>query len=303
MSERSERAPRDALRRMPTPRGAPPDDRSICHPLHHRPSSSGSLAPPPAPSGRWRSSSSAWWRLRGDRPSTLDEHRRRDTDEAATMPIDADADVSDEVIEEEAPLDEPVAEPFSTDGDHLPEVDAVEVVPDNYAEVDETADEAAALYVGMKARRSPTPDRSADGGEPVVLDATIRGRRQTRPRREAGDIRAGRRSVDPSGRVVRRAHAVRLREEGHRQPPCPHPEHEHGGQDLRGRHPDGGRRRVQERQEADGAAQGLPRVPARALPDGRRVVVLHPQHPRRHRVRRTEPAGPEADAAARAARC
>jgi transcriptional antiterminator NusG len=104
-----------------------------------------------------------------DRPSTLDEAVEADeTDEPAgdsAEDVDADAvDASDEVIEEEAPLDEPVAEPFSIDGDHLPEVDAVEVVPDNYAEVDETADEAAAL--GIEAE----PD--AGDGEPVVLDAT-----------------------------------------------------------------------------------------------------------------------------------
>ena len=43
-------------------------------------------------------------------------------------------------------------------------------------------------------------------------------------------------------------------------------------QDLRGRHPDGGGRRVQERPQADRPAQGLPRLPARALQDGRRVA-------------------------------
>ena len=102
---------------------------------------------------------------------------------------------------------------------------------------------------------------------------------------------------DAAGRVVRRAHPVGVREEGHRQPPRSHPEHEHGGQDLRGRDPDGGRRRVQERSQADRAEEGLPRLPARALPHGRRVLVLHPQHPGCHRVRRPEPPGPEADAA------
>ena len=65
--------------------------------------------------------------------------------------------------------------------------------------------------------------------------------------------------------MVRRAHPVGLREEGHRQPQCPHPEHEHGGQDLRGRHPHGGSRRVQERSQADRAEEGLPRLPARSL--------------------------------------
>jgi transcriptional antiterminator NusG len=75
-----------------------------------------------------------------------------------------DADTSDDVIEEEAPLDEPVAQPFSENGDHLPEVDAVEIVPDTYAEGDETADEAAAL--GIEA------GLDSGDGEPVVLDAT-----------------------------------------------------------------------------------------------------------------------------------
>ena len=141
--------------------------------------------------------------------------------------------------------------------------------------------------------------RLADADEPVVLDATTRPRPPPRVDRawSGGPRRTRRRSVDPPWRVVRRAHPVGLREEGHRQPPCTHPEHEHGGQDLRGRHPDGGRRRVQERQEADRSAQGVPRLPARALPHGRRVVVLHPQHARRHRLRRPEPPGPEADPA------
>ena len=147
---------------------------------------------------------------------------------------------------------------------------------------------------GRARRRVRRPRRGPRGAdEAVVIDATTDGD----PEAAVEEAATGRRSVDPSRRVVRRAHAVRLREEGHRQPPCPHPEHEHGGQDLRGRHPDGGRRRVQERPEADRATQGLPRLPARALPHGRRVVVLHPQHPRRDRLRRAEPPGPEAHAA------
>ena len=59
--------------------------------------------------------------------------------------------------------------------------------------------------------------------------------------------------MDAPGSLVRRAHPVGLREEGHRQPRRSHPVHEHGGQDLRGRHPHGGRRRVQERSQADRA--------------------------------------------------
>jgi transcription termination/antitermination protein NusG len=86
----------------------------------------------------------------------------------------ADADSSDDVIEEEAPLEEPVAEQFSDDGDHLPEVDAVEVVPDEYAEGDEVADEAAAL--GVELTDEAELDAFTDGltalDQPVVLDAT-----------------------------------------------------------------------------------------------------------------------------------
>jgi transcription termination/antitermination protein NusG len=93
-------------------------------------------------------------------------------DDAVAEP--ADADSSDDVIEEEAPLEEPVAEQFSDDGDHLPEVDAVEVVPDEYAEGDEVADEAAAL--GVELTDEAELDAFTDGltalDQPVVLDAT-----------------------------------------------------------------------------------------------------------------------------------
>jgi transcriptional antiterminator NusG len=90
-------------------------------------------------------------------------------DEAAT-----DADTSDDVIEEEPPLEEPVAEKFGENGDHLPEVEAIEVVPDEYAEGDEVADEAAALGVEItdEAELDAFSDAVADADEPVVLDAT-----------------------------------------------------------------------------------------------------------------------------------
>ena len=147
------------------------------------------------------------------------------------------------------------------------------------------------------------------------VDERRRGRRGRRPRSSVddGDARRRRRAdedddeAEPTSRraspwtapgpVVRRAHPVGLREEGQGQPRGPHPVHEHGGQDLRGRHPHGGRRRVQGRPQADRPAQGLPRLPARALRDGRRVWYVHPQHPRRHRLRRPGPPRPEADAA------
>jgi transcriptional antiterminator NusG len=55
---------------------------------------------------------------------------------------DTETDEADEPIAEDAPLEEPVAE--VVDGD-APEVDAIEIVPDEYAETDEETDEAAAL--------------------------------------------------------------------------------------------------------------------------------------------------------------
>ena len=156
---------------------------------------------------------------------------------------------------------------------------------------------------GRRRRRRRRPDarRSTAGTDDVDDDVERRDRSDATDADDADDRRRsrrrGRRPLDPSRVVVRRAHAVGLREEGHRQPACSHPEHEHGRQDLRGRHPHGGGRRVQERSQADRAAEGLPRLPARALRDGRRVLVLHPQHARRHRLRRPEPPGPEAHAA------
>jgi hypothetical protein len=50
------------------------------------------------------------------------------------------------------------------------------------------------------------------------------------------------------------------------QPRGPHPVDEHGGPHLRGRHPHGGRRRVQERQEGRRPEEDVPRLPAGALP-------------------------------------
>ena len=102
------------------------------------------------------------------------------TDEDDTTVADAttdDDDTSDDLIEEEAPLEEPVAEQFSENGDHLPEIDAIEVVPDTYAEGDEVADEAAAL--GVELTDEAELDALSDGleatDEPLVLDATTSG--------------------------------------------------------------------------------------------------------------------------------
>jgi transcriptional antiterminator NusG len=81
-------------------------------------------------------------------------------------------DDSDDVIEEEPPLEEPVAERFSENGDHLPEIDAIEVVPDAFAEGDEVADEAAALGVELtdEAELDAFSDAAA-AGETLVIDA------------------------------------------------------------------------------------------------------------------------------------
>ena len=85
-----------------------------------------------------------------------------------------DVDSSDDIIEEEAPLEEPVAERFSDNGDHLPEIDAIEVVPDAYAEGDEVADEAAALGVEItdEAELDAFSDSAASSDDAIVLDAT-----------------------------------------------------------------------------------------------------------------------------------
>ena len=112
----------------------------------------------------------------GDDTEASDDEQATDdvgSDEASDEADSTDGD-SDDVIEEEPPLEEPVAERFGENGDHLPEVEAVEVVPDAYAEGDEIADEAAALGVEItdEAELDALTDRLAAGEEPVVLDAT-----------------------------------------------------------------------------------------------------------------------------------
>ena len=68
----------------------------------------------------------------------------------------------------------------------------------------------------------------------------------------------------------------------------------HRGPRLRGRHPDGGRRRVQGRQEGHRPEEGVPGLPARPLRPRRRHVGCHSQHSRRDGLRRP---GDQADAA------
>ncbi len=113
--------------------------------------------------------------------SVLDADDESTDDESTNDEVDVvvdeestDDDTSDDLIEEEPPLEEPVAEKFGENGDHLPEVDAIEVVPDEYAEGDEVADEAAALGVEItdEAELDAFSDSVADADEPVVLDAT-----------------------------------------------------------------------------------------------------------------------------------
>jgi len=86
-------------------------------------------------------------------------------DEVATDDNGEADDDSDEPIEEEAPLDEPVAEALVANGNQpAAEVEAIEVIPDVYLEQDEASDEAAALGLDT--------DESDGPVEPIVLDVT-----------------------------------------------------------------------------------------------------------------------------------
>ena len=158
-----------------------------------------------------------------------------DADEAETddQPVDASVDVvvageestevdaSDDIIEEEAPLEEPVAEQFSDNGDHLPEIDAIEVVPDTYAEGDEVADEAAALGVEITEEAIVLDATTAaieiddDSEAEVELPAEPVDDPSTRP----GEWYVVHTQSGYEKKVTANLHAA-------------HPEHEHGGQDL-----------------------------------------------------------------------
>jgi transcriptional antiterminator NusG len=86
--------------------------------------------------------------------------------------LDDTADLSDDLIEEEAPLEEAVADvpaPAENDYDGSPltesaEEDALEVVPADYLEADEDGDEAAAEGVDLESFGSDF--------DPLVIDAT-----------------------------------------------------------------------------------------------------------------------------------
>ena len=135
-------------------------------------------------------------------------------------------------------------------------------------------------------RRRPTPEasrrrtgRGVDATEAArprrgTAESTPRTSSRRRPRPKVGV------AVRPARPLVRRAHAVGLREEGQAEPRGPHLVHEHGGAHPRGRHPDGGRRRVQGRQEGRRPEEDVPGLPARALRARRRQLVRDPQHAR-----------------------
>ena len=77
-----------------------------------------------------------------------------------------------------------------------------------------------------------------------------------------------------------------LREQGQVQPREPDLLDEHGGPDLRGRHPARRRRRAEERQAPGRLPQGLPGLPHGPHGPRRRLLVRGAQHPRRYRLRR-----------------
>ena len=149
-------------------------------------------------------------------------------------------------------------------------------------------------------------DSELDDGDASEATADARRRRRGRPRCRPGRRRGGRRRSPPRGgggrardqplrparALVRGAHAVGLREQGPPEPRGPHRFDEHGGPHPRGGHPHRGRRRVQGRPQGRRPAQGVPRLPARALRPRRRLLVRHPQHPRRHRLRRARATSP-----------
>jgi transcription termination/antitermination protein NusG len=196
------------------------------------------------------------------------------TDDATPDPLDllpvgdtdvlADVDDSEEIADPTSELqDQP------DDADEATEAAAAASADDESIDTaaEESVDEELADAAESERRRGSTPDDADTAAEGSASDEADT---DARPRGSDDDDDEASESVmdDPTlrpGTVVRRAHAVGLREEGHRQPRRPHPVDEHGGQDLRGRDPHGRGRRVQERQEADRAAQGLPRLPPRPL--------------------------------------
>ena len=134
-------------------------------------------------------------------------------------------------------------------------------------------------------RRSSRSSRSAERRRP---------RRRRAPRRvsiddeldDDDDAAARAEPVRPSRRLVRRAHVRGLREQGEAEPRQPRALDERRGADLRGRHPDGRRHRVQGRPQGRRAEEGVPRLPARAHGPRRRLLVRRAQHARCHRLRR-----------------
>ena len=119
----------------------------------------------------------------------------------------------------------------------------------------------------------------------AASEAVGRGGRSERPPSEGRSPSTAQRSVRRPGRLVRRAHLRRLREQGEDQPRVAHPHDADGGEDLRRPHPDGRRHGDQGRQEAGRPEEGLPRLPAREDDLRQRLVVRRAQHARRDGVR------------------
>ena len=128
--------------------------------------------------------------------------------------------------------------------------------------------------------------RGADDGDEAVARPAEGDELDERSiERRRGPDRGGSRAAPssalrPARSLVRGPHAVGLREEGQAEPRGPHLVHEHGGAHPRGRHPHGGRRRVQGRQEGRRPEEDVPGLPARAVRARRRLLVRDPQHAR-----------------------
>ena len=146
-------------------------------------------------------------------------------------------------------------------------------------------------------RPPPTPplgEAPADDARRAGLRRGRRGGRGRRRRRLRGRVRrrGGRgggavhpQPLRPPRPLVRGPHLLGLREQGQLEPEERGRLPGHGGPGLRGRHPHGGRGRVQERQEGHRPEEGLPRLPPGPLRPRRRHLGGHPQHPGGHRVR------------------
>ena len=143
---------------------------------------------------------------------------------------------------------------------------------------------------------SPTPITDGRPPEPArpSRPAAAGARTYEKPEPEVVDAedlleperRAGGQPLRPSGQVVRRPHPVGLREEGQVEPRGPHRVHEHGGPIFEVAIPLEDVVEFKNGKRGRGPEEDVPRLPPRALPPRRRLLVRHPQHARCHRVRR-----------------